>query len=119
MTYAFFDGDNIGISMEILLTENRVFEAQKFSQNISSAMKEIRKILSSISDINIIILGGDDIFLEYNSFTTELFFIEDIRRIFKEITGNSMSCGIGKTPAESIRNLYLAKLYGKDRVKGL
>lgn len=117
--YAFFDGDNIGSTIEILLIENKVYEARKLSQNINTVIFEIEKILQSKDNIEIIILGGDDILIRYDTTRYGEDFLESIRNLFKAKTGNSMSCGVGRDISESIRNLYLAKLYGKNMVKSV
>jgi hypothetical protein len=43
--YAFFDGDNVGNRLEILLTEEKVEEAVRFSRNIQAALVEIEGLL--------------------------------------------------------------------------
>lgn len=45
--------------------------------------------------------------------------VESIRELFKSKTGISMSCGIGTNITTSMQNLRLAKLYGKDQIRGL
>ena len=55
--------------------------------------------------------------LKYDSQKYGVKLLEDIRTHFKQKTGNSMSCGIGKTVSESIQNLDLAKSHGKDQIK--
>jgi CRISPR/Cas system-associated protein Cas10 (large subunit of type III CRISPR-Cas system) len=118
MLYAFFDGDNIGPTVEILLMENKISEATTFSENINIAILEIGELLKSADDIKIIILGGDDVLIEFDPIRYNLSFLEKLRDIFKEKTGNSMSCGIGKDISQSIWNLHVAKLYGKNTIKG-
>ena len=119
MLYAFFDGDNIGPTVEILLTENKISEAVTFSENVAAAMLAIDKLLKSTDGVKIIILGGDDILIEFDPKKNGLEFLEKIRKIFKEKTGNSMSCGIGADLPQSIWQLHIAKLYGKNAIKGL
>ena len=118
MAYAFFDGDDIGPTVEILLLEGRIIEAQAFSNSIKEALQEIEVYLRSFDWLNIIIIGGDDILLEVNTQSISQEFLEKIRQIFKDKTGNSISCGVGDNLTEAIFNLRLAKLYGKDAVRG-
>lgn len=119
MLYAFFDGDNIGPTVEILLTENRIAEAVEFSENIKSAMLEIENLLVSTDGINTLIIGGDDIVIQFDPSKQNIDFLENIRNIFKHRTGNSMSCGVGSSMQESIWNLHIAKLYGKNTIRGV
>lgn len=118
MRYAFFDGDNIGPTIEILLTENKISEAMAFSENIKAALLAIEKLLKSTDGIKIIVLGGDDILIEFDPGKHDLDFLERLRYTFKDKTGNSMSCGVGKDVPQSIWHLHIAKLYGKNTIKG-
>lgn len=116
--YAFFDGDSIGDKMEIMLLENRLTEAAEFSEKLESAMFRLGQITRSQDGIEVIILGGDDLLFKYEDNSENISdFLEKIRSEFLRITGSTMSCGVGKTVRESVLNLYLAKLYGKNQVK--
>jgi len=79
---------------------------------------EIGKILKSRNGIKVMILGGDDLLIKYDSTKYGSELLEEIRTLFQDKTGLSMSCGVGKNIAESIQNLRLAKLYGKNQIKG-
>lgn len=118
MIYAFFDGDNIGDTLEILLMENKVAEAQNFSNNIKVAFTEIKAKLKSSPDVEIIIAGGDDLLIKYNPALHDKSLLEEVSAIFKARTNHSMSCGVGEDIPQSVQNLYLAKLYGKNRIRG-
>jgi hypothetical protein len=119
MIYAFFDGDNIGDKLEILLLEGKIAEAQDFSHNIETAIDEIKIKLKSNPDVEIIIAGGDDLLIGYDPAMHNDLFLEELRSIFKARTNHSMSCGIGESIPQAVRNLYLAKLYGKNRIRDL
>lgn len=119
MLYAFFDGDNIGLTLERLLTENKVSEATTFSENVKTAILEIEGILKSTADIDIVILGGDDILIKFDLAEHDIDFLKSIMDRFRVTTGNTMSCGVGENIPKSIWNLHLAKLYGKNIIKGL
>ena len=95
--YAFLDGDNIGIRLEELLSKNKTSEASLLSENIKIAMLEIDKILNSKPDVKIIIIGGDDVLIQYDHEKYGTDIIDEILNTFKVITGLSMSCGIGLT----------------------
>lgn len=117
--YAFFDGDNIGNTIEILLIEGKVTKAISLSENINDAANEMGKTLKSRDGIEVMILGGDDLLIKYDSKKYGLELLQEIITLFQTKTGLSMSCGVGKNISESIQNLRLAKLYGKDQIKGL
>ncbi|WP_171974682.1 mCpol domain-containing protein [Leptolyngbya sp. 'hensonii'] len=117
--YAFFDGDNIGSTIEILLTEGQIEKASNLSKNIQIALTEIEGFLKSKKGIEIIILGGDDILISYSSLEKEEALLEDVKSRFLKRTGNTMSCGVSENLSEAIWNLHLAKLYGKNMIKGI
>lgn len=114
--FAFFDGDNIGDIIEKWLHKNMIEEAQFFSQNVKEAFDEIHKTLISLDEIEIIIFGGDDLLISFNSDIYNEDFFEKIRVSFQSKTQATISCGIGSTIQESIFCLYLAKLYGKNQL---
>jgi hypothetical protein len=116
--YAFFDGDNIGDTIEIMLIEDRIDEAIILSDSITSFNDEIEKFLEKKSDVLIILSGGDDLLIQYDfdKYGTQI--LEEIRMIFVNKTGLSISCGFGDEIAHAINNLRLAKLYGKNQIKG-
>lgn len=111
MKYVFFDGDNVGKNLEILLNSNRLGEASTLSENIKIALTKIEKKLLELKDINIIILGGDDVLIGYESGSYDDSFLNEIAQIFKIQTGLSMSFGTGSTVFESINNLHFSKRF--------
>jgi hypothetical protein len=115
--YAFLDGDNIGIRLEELLSKNKTSEASLLSENIKIAMLEIDKILNSKPDVKIIIIGGDDVLIQYDHEKYGTDIIDEILNTFKVITGLSMSCGIGLSIGQSIINLDNAKKSGKNKIE--
>jgi hypothetical protein len=118
LLYAFFDGDGIGDTLEILLLEGSVSEAIAFSERIDHALSVIETKLNPLKGIEIIILGGDDILIKYD-YLRHSEIIDEIKSLFQNITGNSMSCGVGNSIPQAIQNLHLAKLYGKNQVRGI
>lgn len=119
MLYAFFDGDNIGNTIEMLLLEDKVKDAVSLSESLSNANEVVRTILATKTGVEIIILGGDDLLIKYDPQKQDRTLLEEIRNLYKSSTGVSLSCGVGESLSESIQNLHLAKLYGKDQIKGV
>jgi hypothetical protein len=116
--YAFFDGDDIGKKIEIMLLENRVFEAIDFSEKIKTAISHLYDIAQDQDNVDVIICGGDDFLVEIQDDSTDVsVFFDKIKTDFFVITGNTLSCGIGETVKESVMNLYFAKLYGKNQTR--
>lgn len=118
MSYMFFDGDGIGDTLEIFLIENRIREAKDFSEILTQTMNELRDILERNTDVEIIICGGDDLLIKTLACIDCEGIVNSIRSKFSSRTGHTMSCGIGDDVPTSVRNLYTAKLYGKNRVLG-
>jgi len=112
--YAFFDGDNVGSTIEILLIEDRISDAQELSNNITKSLKKIKRRIENKSEI--IIMGGDDLLIRVEEKRIEEV-VKDVREIFSEETGLTISCGIADTVKSSIYQLSMAKLYGKNQVK--
>lgn len=117
--YAFFDGDGIGNKIEILLIENRVKQAQFFSESLKDTMDIIQTKLSKNPKIEILIIGGDDLLIKKKG-RFSIKELEDIRKLFNlnNSENATFSCGIGATIEESINSLNKAKLYGKDQIFG-
>lgn len=115
MAYAFFDGDGIGSKLEILLIEGKIAEASNFSESLKYALDTIIFDLKNNIHIKIILFGGDDLLFEFDNQINEEFF-ESIRNKYYQMTGVTFSCGVGNSIQESIRNLYFAKLYGKNQI---
>ncbi len=118
--YAFFDADNVGSTIEILLRENKIDKAVELSENIKHALLEIERNIRSQTDIKILISAGDDLLIEFK-FQPEIsaVFLNETRVLFFEKTSLSLSCGVGDSIPNSVENLYLAKLYGKNRIIGV
>jgi hypothetical protein len=115
--YAFFDGDGIGNKLEVLLLENKIDDAQKYSSALKKVFSEIEDELISDGNIEIIIIGGDDLLIELDFDNYGIDYLEKIRSKFEKRTGSTFSCGIGKNIQEAISNLYFAKVYGKNQIK--
>lgn len=117
--YLFFDGDNVGPEIERLLTSGEVSEASKLSEAINIAISGLREWLNSQSEVELLLCGGGDILIRFDSEKNRRDVIDHVRSQFRLITGLTISCGVGIAPKDAIWNLHLAKLYGRDRVVGL
>lgn len=116
MKYAFFDGDNIGATLESLLNQDKVQEAAHLSESIKLAINKIESFVKLDQNAEIIIVGGDDVLIKYEPDKCEKKFLENIVEIFKVNTGLSMSCGLGENIDQSIYNLAIAKQTNKGSI---
>jgi CRISPR/Cas system-associated protein Cas10 (large subunit of type III CRISPR-Cas system) len=115
-TFAYFDGDDIGPRLELLLLDNKIEEARQYSLSINQALTQARTLLEDMHPVEVIIFGGDDLFVSWPDDKVALSDIENVKRVFLEMTGNTMSVGLGRSPKEAMHNLRRAKLLGKDKI---
>jgi hypothetical protein len=115
--YAFFDGDNIGNTIENLLNNGRVQEAVHLSESIKIAIFKIELFIGETEDAEIIIAGGDDVLIQYDSEKYSDTFLGEISQIFTNYTGLSMSCGVGENVSQAINNLTNVKQNTKGAIK--
>jgi len=114
--FAFFDGDNVGVTIEKNLTMGNVTEAKEISNAIKKSLDLMEVEIQKHHSVEIIIIGGDDLLLKFidNDINQQL--IKNLIKIFEATTSLSMSCGVGDSINEAIYNLHLAKLFGKAQV---
>ncbi len=115
--YAFFDGDNIGKIIQVLLLENKVEEAVVFSDDLKKAFVEIKEYLSNhYENVEILILGGDDLLIYFDDKND--YVLGEIVSIFNTsmFDKTTISCGRGNTIEEAMYNLSKAKLFGKNQI---
>lgn len=116
MEYGFFDGDEIGNSLEELLRNDKVEDASNLSAMINVAMKEIKEYLDEIEKYEILIWGGDDLLIKTINGNISQTVIETIRTIFLKNTGCTISGGIGSSIIEAMDKLGEAKISGRNKV---
>jgi hypothetical protein len=115
--YAFFDGDNIGNTIDNLLSNGRITEATHLSESIKLAIFQIELFVKSVEGAEIIIAGGDDVLIEYDFQKCGSTLLEDISSLFTKQTGLSISCGVGNNVPQAIDNLANAKQQNKGTIK--
>ncbi|MER6593250.1 hypothetical protein ABT214_15640 [Micromonospora purpureochromogenes] len=114
--FAYFDGDNIGSRLELLLLDDNVAEAEIYSASVTAALEKTRRRLQAIPTLRVILAGGDDIFVRWTIGAAAPDEIEDVRAVYKGVCGQSLSVGIGLAPSRAIANLRKAKLRGKAQL---
>lgn len=112
--YAYFDGDNIGDSIELLLLNDNVKEATELSAKLNNAICQLKDELSNKLDIEIILYGGDDLLIKYNDVSNHLNIIQIARTNYFDCCGHYISCGCGNTLNIAMENLRKAKLMGRN-----
>ena len=117
MKYAYFDGDNIGNSIENLLSRGRVPEATHLSERIKLAIFQIELFVESINSAEIVISGGDDVLIKFDSEKHDYLLLEKVASIFSKNTGLSMSCGVGDNVNQAISSLMSVKQRSKGIIR--
>lgn len=116
MVTALFDGDDIGPHLELMLLEGRLDDAATFSTAVSRAMSSMVEALQTVSGVEIIFCGGDDLVAQWPEGSVPLAFLQDLRTSFQKTCTRTLSAGLGPTPADAVRELRLAKLRGKNSI---
>jgi hypothetical protein len=114
--YAYFDGDNIGSKLELLLLDDNADGAANYSASIDAALTRTCQNLQIIPSLVVILAGGDDIFVKWRHGRVAIADIERACSTYKEVCGQSLSVGIGLTASRAILNLRRAKLQGKAQL---
>lgn len=115
--YAYFDGDNIGSAIEHLLNSGKESEATHLSESIKRALFQIESYMEGHKDVELLMLGGDDILIKYDDTKHSLKLLEEVMEIFFKQTGLSMSCGVGANVSQAIGNLSSVKSSSKGTIK--
>jgi len=116
--FAFFDGDNVGSTLEILLIEGKLEKAMRLSTRLKETLDGLCQLLATRDGVDILIAGGDDLLIRFDKTLHGIELLADIRKTYSAGTGLKLSCGTGASIIESVNNLRLAKLYGKNQIKG-
>ncbi len=104
--------------MEILLIEERLEEAMQFSTKLKEAIDLLCQVLAAREGVDVLIAGGDDLLIRFDNTLHGIELLNEIRETYSSRTGVRLSCGTGVSVIESVNNLRLAKLYGKNQIRG-
>jgi GTP cyclohydrolase III len=116
--FIYFDGDDIGNHLELLLLDGQLDEAANFSRQVSTAMCEIQKFLQQLSGVKIHLCGGDDLIANFSEISLSAEEVELLRKQFESQCGVTISAGVGQSIEVALANLRRAKLSGKNKVVG-
>jgi hypothetical protein len=114
--YAYFDGDNVGARLELLLLNDDVDGAERYSKSITAALCAACDVVQSFETARVVFAGGDDLLVQWKesiAFSTD---IERVRSVYESLCGQTLSAGVGFTANQASLNLRKAKLLGKSQV---
>ena len=114
--YIYFDGDDIGNHLELLLLDGKLKEAKLFSESIHRSFEKISKVLLSLNGACLVFSGGDDVVCMCDKTAWDANLSNKFQKEFQKATGCSLSGGVGTSIQEALMNLRRAKLSGKNRI---
>lgn len=114
--YALGDGNHIRENVEFYLLNHDLESLSKFSQNLTTAINELKELAISSMNAQVILAGGDDILLSVprEKYRKEL--IQKLQEAFLATTGITISFGVGNTIEEAYINLRRAKTRKDDKI---
>ena len=111
----YFDGDDVGAHIELLVIEGRLDEAASLSSSVVRAIGKLADELRRRTDARILFSAGDEVLAATRSMPP-VDLVDELRHTFAADAGLTVSCGIGRSGAEAASNLRYAKLLGKNRL---
>jgi hypothetical protein len=107
--YVLGDGDKIREKIEYYLLNHDIESLSNFSQNLTVAINEIKEVAISTMSAQIILAGGDDILFYVPREKYQIELLQKLQQVFLNITGATISFGVGKTIEAAYINLRKAK----------
>ena len=114
--YIRLDVDNVGEKIELNLLNNEFEKAQDIHDCIQLNIRKTLEKIKEFSSKSLLMVGCDDILFSINKIDFDINFFESLRKNFHTQTGLTISIGIGITVQDSLFNLRIAKLSGKNKM---
>lgn len=111
--FAHLDGDNVGNRLELLLLDERLDDACKYSESVARALQQVKALLVEAPTVRVLIAEGDDLLATWQPGAVTLEDIDCAREVFLRTCGQTMSAGVGFSTNSAVQNLRRAKLAGK------
>lgn len=115
-SFLYFDGDDVGAGIELMLLEGDLAGAAARSALVSDAISLLSSELEVELAARVIFAAGDEV-LAHTSRPVAAEDVERLRTQFHERSGLTISCGVADSPGGATRRLHLAKLRGKNRTE--
>ncbi|HEY9803769.1 MAG TPA: mCpol domain-containing protein [Leptolyngbyaceae cyanobacterium] len=110
------DGDNIGDAIEFYLLSGNLDAARDFSYLVENAITKIAELVEAQMEASLIYVAGDDICFEVSREKNIKQYLDDYSSLFLQITGKTISFGVGTNSLEALVSLRKAKVSGKGCV---
>lgn len=114
--YVFADCDGVRRHMEGLLLSENIEKVRELSGRLDAAIKECGENARRLLGADVIVAGGDDIFLMIPKEHYDFELLETVITMVERRTDLFVSVGIGPSLAEAYINLARAKAVGGGRV---
>lgn len=114
--YAYFDGDDVGANIELLLISDDPVGAANVSASVSAAVRQLATGLEKLG-ATVLFSAGDEVLATFAG-KPHIEQIEVLREQFLATSSLTVSCGLGTSGQEATLQLRLAKLRGKNRLTG-
>lgn len=112
--YVSADGDGIGGLVEVKVLQNDIEGIKKQSATIKKGQRYLKRVFKDMFAGEVLVYGGDDVLFRIDA--KHLYKLERIRRGYQEVTGFTITMGVGLTMKDAVRAMVYGKLTGKDRL---
>ncbi|AUT02819.1 hypothetical protein CLI64_21790 [Nostoc sp. CENA543] len=110
------DGDNIGNAIEFYLLEESLEAASQFSSHVENAINNIAELVETQLNGFVVYVAGDDICFVVSAEKNIKEYLDSYANLFLQITGKTISFGVGRNSLEALICLRKAKVSGKSRI---
>lgn len=116
LIYIRLDGDSVGDKIELALLKGDVQVAKQMHESIQRSIMEIKNKIELNQSYNILMNGCDDILFSVDKASYNIHFLEELMTDFYSLSNCTLSIGVGYTIPETMHNLKIAKLSGKNMI---
>jgi len=106
------DGDRIRSLMDRALLDGDLEHVRALSEKLTFAINQLANLIREIRGWHLVFAGGDDICFTIDRSAYRHDHIQNLMRCFNQITGGTMSFGVGPTMESAYLNLSRAKSRG-------
>ena len=112
LLFALGDGDKVRALIDNGLLDGKLDKVKELSQKLTCAMQTLSKMASDNPGWQIVFSGGDDICIAIEELSYREEMIHTRMERFQELTGGTMSFGVGTSIENAYINLRRAKARG-------
>lgn len=114
--YILGDGDDVLHRIEFYLLSGDLVNVSRFSSSVVGAIDSVKAFVAATMGAEVVYGGGDDIFFHVPAAKYHRSDLEEASARFRQLTGNTISFGVGTTIEQAYLNLRRAKASGKGAI---